>query len=332
LNFLPPIERVEMHGGSLGSFCTRLLRTVKSSHWRCGHVLGLPLVIIKSLIVYVIVYAMVVFHFHTIANVLGTFATVLYYIPFFLLTFFEFFAYFRCMLSDPGYCRYHLADDSGDNDNEYLEDKGSELRVLRAAPLPIPAGAHVCQKCNCVKIPRAHHCSLCQRCVMRMDHHCPWVNNCVGLKNHKFFIQFLVYASAACFMAFLPQAIMAGVSGFSFWTMPDRSLGENLAAVFGFLFSGMFACSLFGFAFFHIQMIANDDSTIELGRRPHGLLQNDRLENLKAILGPTYKSWLLPWSPSLKFEDDLEPECAANSAELQTTPNPGQPMEEVKVQ
>jgi hypothetical protein len=321
-----------MHGGSLGSFCTRLLRTVKSSHWRCGHVLGLPLVIIKSLIVYVIVYAMVVFHFHTIANVLGTFATVLYYIPFFLLTFFEFFAYFRCMLSDPGYCRYHLADDSGDNDNEYLEDKGSELRVLRVAPLPIPAGAHVCQKCNCVKIPRAHHCSLCQRCVMRMDHHCPWVNNCVGLKNHKFFIQFLVYASAACFMAFLPQAIMAGVSGFSFWTMPDRSLGENLAAVFGFLFSGMFACSLFGFAFFHIQMIANDDSTIELGRRPHGLLQNDRLENLKAILGPTYKSWLLPWSPSLKFEDDLEPECAANSAELQTTPNPGQPMEEVKVQ
>ena len=82
--------------------------------------LGLPLVIIKSLIVYVIVYSMMNFHFATISSVIGTFATVLYYIPFLLLTFFEFFAYFRCMLSDPGYCRYHTADsdDAGDNDNE----------------------------------------------------------------------------------------------------------------------------------------------------------------------------------------------------------------------
>ena len=80
--------------------------------------LGLPLVFIKSLSVYVIVYSLINFHFATIADVLGTVATVLYYSPFLVLTFFEFFAYFRCMLSDPGYCRYHVADDAGDNDNE----------------------------------------------------------------------------------------------------------------------------------------------------------------------------------------------------------------------
>jgi palmitoyltransferase len=294
--------------------------------------LGLPLVFIKSLIVYVIVYSMINFHFATIADVLGTVATVLYYIPFLVLTFFEFFAYFRCMLSDPGYCRYHVADDAGDNDNESTEDKGSELRVLRSVPLPLPAGAHICHKCNCVKVPRAHHCSLCQRCVMRMDHHCPWVNNCVGLKNHKFFIQFLVYAAAACFMAFAPQVIMASVSGFGFWTMPGRSLGENMAGIFGFLFSGMFFLALFGFSFFHIQMIANDDSTIELGRRPDGHVQNDRLENLKAILGPTYKSWLLPWADSLKFDDDFEIAGHVDSVELPTLPASGQQLEEVKVQ
>lgn len=52
-----------------------------------------------------------------------------------------------------------------------------------------------CEKCQEVKPPRSHHCSICKECVLRMDHHCPWIGNCVGLKNHKFFWNFLLYTT-----------------------------------------------------------------------------------------------------------------------------------------
>jgi hypothetical protein len=54
-----------------------------------------------------------------------------------------------------------------------------------------------CRKCDKEKPPRAHHCSMCNACFLRMDHHCPWVVGCVGFRNHKYFLNFLVYCSAA---------------------------------------------------------------------------------------------------------------------------------------
>lgn len=52
--------------------------------------------------------------------------------------------------------------------------------------------------CRCAKPPRTHHCSTCGRCVLRMDHHCKWLANCVGLKNTKFFLNFVFYMSFFC--------------------------------------------------------------------------------------------------------------------------------------
>jgi hypothetical protein len=55
-----------------------------------------------------------------------------------------------------------------------------------------------CLQCEAARPQHAHHCSKCKMCVVRMDHHCPWINNCVGLRNHRYFFQFLFYTLCTC--------------------------------------------------------------------------------------------------------------------------------------
>lgn len=52
-----------------------------------------------------------------------------------------------------------------------------------------------CDYCKHFKPKRTHHCRQCGECVLKMDHHCNWLYNCIGLKNYKFFLVFLIYAS-----------------------------------------------------------------------------------------------------------------------------------------
>ena len=77
-----------------------------------------------------------------------------------------------------------------------------------AAPLSVgppagslPPGARWCRKCSNMKPVLSHHCSVCDCCVLKMDHHCPWVNNCVGLRNYRYFFNFMFYLWSGCLYA-----------------------------------------------------------------------------------------------------------------------------------
>ena len=50
-----------------------------------------------------------------------------------------------------------------------------------------------CNFCQMSKHDRTSHCSFCSVCILRRDHHCVFIGNCVGLKNTRFFLNFLFW-------------------------------------------------------------------------------------------------------------------------------------------
>ncbi|KAH7924201.1 zf-DHHC-domain-containing protein [Leucogyrophana mollusca] len=59
-----------------------------------------------------------------------------------------------------------------------------------------------CSREKMIKPHRAHHCRACGACVLKYDHHCPWIGQCVGAFNHKFFVNFVQWASVFCLWTF----------------------------------------------------------------------------------------------------------------------------------
>ena len=115
---------------------------------------------------------------------------------------------------------------------------------------------HTCSRCHLVKTPRTHHCSLCKRCVVRFDHHCPWVNNCVGLRNHKFFFLFTVWASLTALDTVASLLARYALTGWRFCLLDIAVLPAIVVSSLGGIFTVSMAVS-------HSSLIARNLTTQE---------------------------------------------------------------------
>eukprot|EP00741_Cyanophora_paradoxa_P005432 tig00000882_g5267.t2 len=162
--------------------------------------------------------------------------------------------------------------------------------------------ARFCRKCNSPKPDRAHHCSICNKCVLKMDHHCPWVCNCVGFYNHKYFVLFILWTEAMCVtiivLAF--PSFMHAINHVS-----DLVFGGSGAFSLAFVYclALVFALALGGFGGFHIMLILNNNTTIEMyeqrgSRTIDGKMvwkyDCGRRRNWESVMGTRPLYWFLP--------------------------------------
>jgi palmitoyltransferase ZDHHC3/7/25 len=70
-------------------------------------------------------------------------------------------SYIRAATTDPGSVEKHTAS----KETDLYPPESDPLRLYKPK-------RRFCEKCECIKPPRAHHCSTCGRCVNKMDHHC----------------------------------------------------------------------------------------------------------------------------------------------------------------
>lgn len=89
-----------------------------------------------------------------------------------ILSIFTLIFFLMCSFRDPGYLK---------------NDRVEFLRLLEQFD-----PTHLCPDCFTIRTIRSRHCSVCHRCVERFDHHCPWINNCIGIRNHNYFLAYIL--------------------------------------------------------------------------------------------------------------------------------------------
>ncbi|KAJ1607438.1 palmitoyltransferase-like protein [Cryptosporidium canis] len=186
-------------------------------------------------------------------------------------------------------CKTHSTEQNDNNKNNlFIESREDYVRS--------------CTKCGAIKYPRTHHCSICNRCILNMDHHCPWIGQCVGLYNRKYFILFLVWSFLSCTLISIFSApmfiiLLSSLTGISYYS--NALLYDNITFQ-GLLFTSVLSISFSlgtgALLFFHIYLLATNQSTIEYhqnlfskknietGNRTN-IFDRGLSENVKEIMG-----------------------------------------------
>lgn len=207
--------------------------------------------------------------------------------------------------------------------NETSEQSERLLNPRKAPPMEILVSHTVekgetclrwCGKCHVWKPDRCHHCSSCKTCFLRMDHHCPWFSCCIGFKNHKFFVQFLLYVFSFCGVVFICSAYLLYLFFKNEQYQNDQYL--SLTLVFLAVVSLAFFICVGVFAAFLIYMLLQNLTTIEFQDLRWNYLGDHSAEyvydshgkkkkvsnfydlgvtrNWMAIMGKSWYQWLLP--------------------------------------
>jgi len=159
--------------------------------------------------------------------------------------------YFRTSFTDPG-------------SPQAYSPRGSNVVACSDCDIEIggQASSEVkkCHKCGGPKPLRCHHCKVCRRCVLKMDHHCPFVNNCVGLRNHRFFILFLLELVIGCSVlvaCLLPQLLVSLRGG------PHQTLANRIHVITTFAVALIADSMLSPFFYYHMQLVIVNETTLE---------------------------------------------------------------------
>ncbi|KAI8991773.1 DHHC palmitoyltransferase-domain-containing protein [Mycotypha africana] len=170
---------------------------------------------------------------------------------------FFFLSYARIVTKTPGHPKplFRDGDTLSVNSSRSLLSTDARHEESQLKPFTILGNVKWCEACQVWKPDRAHHCRVCDACILRMDHHCPWVNGCVGIKNHRYYIQFLFYASLYASFVFLTSIIIF---------IQSRGLAtfDGIALVV-VIVAGIFTIVIGPFTMSHIWLIFINRTTIE---------------------------------------------------------------------